>query len=107
MSTVNILYEGMLTIQPLTTRNSVVLLISHCQEMDNVLGNLIKEVVNLPDGMKVEVFRTIASFPAISLPILKMTSNELAGVSESNRGVSLEEHGPILEEGGGEGVSTM
>jgi hypothetical protein len=51
--------------------------------MNNILGNLIKEVVNLHDGMQVEVFRTIVSFLAISLPILVRTLNALAGVFES------------------------
>ena len=49
-------------------------------EMNNVLVNLIRKIANLPDGMQVEVFRTIASLPAISLLVLKMTSNEFARV---------------------------
>ena len=32
------------------------------------------------DGMQVELFRTIASFLAIPLPILEPASNELAGI---------------------------
>jgi hypothetical protein len=75
--------------------------------MKNILRNLIKEVANLLDGMQVEVFRTIASFPAISLPILEMILNELVGVFESSRGVPLEEHVPFVEQGGGSGVSTQ
>jgi hypothetical protein len=59
------------------------------EKMNNVLENLIRDVVNMPDGMQVEVFRTITSFPAITLPILEMTSNEFAGVFESSRGVPL------------------
>jgi hypothetical protein len=53
----------------------------------------------------VEVFRTIASFPTISLPVLKMTSKELARVFESSRGVPLGELNPFLEQGGGWGVT--
>lgn len=75
--------------------------------MDNVLENMLKDVVNLPHDMQVEEFYTITSFPAILLPILEMTSYELAGVFESSCGVSLEKPGPILEQGDGEGVCTM
>jgi hypothetical protein len=75
--------------------------------MDNILGNVIREVANLLNDMQVEVFRTIASFPAITLPVLEMTSNELAGVFESSRGVPLQEPGRIQEQGGGEGVGTV
>lgn len=75
-------------------------------EMNNVLVNLITKIANLPDGMQVEVFRTIASFPAISLPVLEMTSNEVARVFESSRGVPVGEPGPSLEQGGGWGVTT-
>ena len=46
-----------------------------------VIGDLKQKIDNLHDGMQVKLFRTIISFPAISLPILEMTSNELAGVS--------------------------
>jgi hypothetical protein len=67
---------------------------------------LIKEVANLHDGMQVEVFCTIVSFLAISLPILKMNSNELADVFESSRSVPLREPIPFVEQGGGSGVST-
>jgi hypothetical protein len=75
------------------------------EKMNNVLGNLIRDVINLPDGMQVEVFRTIASLLAITLPILKMTSNKLAGVFESSRGVPLGK--PVLDvhQGGGSSVS--
>lgn len=66
---------------------------------------MIKEVANLPDGMQMEVFRTIAS--KFLLPILEMTLNELAGVFESNRRVPLEEPGPILEKEDGKGVGIM
>ena len=75
--------------------------------MDNILGHVIKEIANMPNDMQVEVFRTIASFPAITLPVLEMTSNELAGVFESSRGVPLQEPGGIEEQGGGDGVTTM
>ena len=69
------------------------------------LINLIKKITNLPDGVQVEVFYTIASFPAISFPVLEMISNELARVFESSRGVPLGEPGPSLEQGGGWGVT--
>ena len=83
------------------------LLCVDCEDMDNIVGNVIKHIANMPNGMQVEVFRTIASFPAITLPVLEMTSNELAGVSENSRGVPLQEPGGILEQGGGEVVRSV
>lgn len=65
--------------------------------MDNVLGNVTKHISNMPNDMQVEVFSTIASFPAITLSVLKMTLNELAIVYESSRGVPLEEPGKTQE----------
>jgi hypothetical protein len=67
---------------------------------------LIKEIVNMSDGMQVEVFCIIASFPAISLLILEMILNEFVGVFESSRGLPLGELVPFVEQGGGSGVST-
>ena len=49
-------------------------------EIDNSLGSLIRKIVNLPDGLQVEVFRFFASFPAITLPVLELTDNELAHI---------------------------
>jgi hypothetical protein len=57
--------------------------------MDSDVGNLIRKIANLPDGLQVQVFRSIGSFPAISMPVLQMTGNELARVFESNRTVPL------------------
>jgi hypothetical protein len=48
--------------------------------MDSDVGNLIRKTANLPDGLQVQVFRSIGSFPAISMSVLQMTSNELARV---------------------------
>jgi hypothetical protein len=48
--------------------------------MDSDVGNLIKKIVNLLDDLQVQVFRSIGSFPAISMPVLQMTGNELARV---------------------------
>ena len=75
-------------------------------EINNILVNMIRKIINLHDGLQLEVFRTIASFPAISLPVLELTLNELARVFQSNRGVSLGEPDPFLEQGGGWGVTT-
>jgi hypothetical protein len=58
-------------------------------EMDSDVENLIRKIVNLPDGLQVQVFRSIGSFPEISMPVLQMTDNELARVFESNRTVPL------------------
>ena len=66
----------------------------------------MKKIANLPDGLQVEVFRSIASFPAITLPVLEMTSNELARVFESSRAVPLGEPGPLPEQAGSWGVTT-
>ena len=55
--------------------------------------------------MQVEVFRTIASFSAISLSILEMTSNEVVRVFNSSRSVPLGEPGPSLKQNGGWGVT--
>ena len=74
--------------------------------MDSDVGNLIRKIVNLPDGLQVQVFRSIASFPAISMPVLEMTGNELARVFESSRTTPLGEPDPLPEEGGGWGVTT-
>jgi hypothetical protein len=41
---------------------------------------LIRNIANQLDGLQVKVFRFIASFPAISLPVLEMIGNELAHV---------------------------
>jgi hypothetical protein len=41
---------------------------------------LIRKIVNLPDGLQVQVFRSIGSFPALSMPVLQMIGNELARV---------------------------
>ena len=49
-------------------------------KMDSSKGSLIRKIVNLLDGLQVEVFRSIASFSAISLPVLEMTGNEFARV---------------------------
>jgi hypothetical protein len=57
--------------------------------MDSDVENLIRKIVNLPDGLQVQVFRSIGSFPEISMPVLQMTDNELARVFESNRTVPL------------------
>ena len=74
--------------------------------MDNSLGCLIRNIANLPDGLQVEVFRSISSFPAITLPVLEMTGNELARVFESSRAVPLGEPDPLPEQAGGWGVTT-
>lgn len=49
-------------------------------EMDSLLGILIRKIVNLPDGLQVEVFRKIVRFPAITLSVLEMTGNKIARV---------------------------
>lgn len=59
--------------------------------MDNLVGKVIRDVVNLSDDKQIEVFRTIASFPAITLPVLEMTSIEIADVVESSHNVPLQE----------------
>ena len=73
---------------------------------DSSLGSLIRKIANLPDDLQVEVFRSIASFPAITLPVLEMTGNEFARVFESSRAVPLGEPCPLPEQAGGWGVTT-
>ena len=63
---------------------------------------VIRDAANLPDDKQIEVFRTIASFPAILLPVLERTSNELAGVFESSCGVPLQEPRICPQQGGGD-----
>ena len=53
-----------------------------------------------------EVFHSIASFPAITLPVLEMIGNELARVFKSIRAMPLEELGLSPEQAGGWGVTT-
>ena len=67
---------------------------------------VIRDAANLPDDKQIEVFCTIASFPAILLPVLEMTSNELAGVFESSRGVPLQEPRICPQQGGGDEFGT-
>jgi hypothetical protein len=72
--------------QPTFVFNSLVLATSSISpEMDSSLGILIRKIANLHDGLQVEVFRSIARFPAITLPVLEMTGNEIARVFESSR----------------------
>jgi len=52
--------------------------------MDNLVGKVIRDVANLSEDDQIQIFRTISSFPAITLPVLEMTSNEIAGVFESS-----------------------
>jgi hypothetical protein len=59
--------------------------------MDNFVGKVIRDVANMPDGKQIEVFRAIASFPAITLPVLEMTSIEIADVVESSCTLPLQE----------------
>lgn len=80
---------------------------SQCQDIDKEVGNVLKVVANMPNDMQVEVFRSISSFPAITLPILEMTSNELAGVFESSRGIPAQEPCGIQEQGAGDAVGTV
>lgn len=75
-------------------------------EMDSSLENLIRKVANLPEHLQVELFREVARFPAITLPVLEMTGNEIASVFESSRKVPLEEPSPLPESGAGWGVTT-
>ena len=74
--------------------------------MDSDVGNLIAKIANLPDGSQVQVFRSISCFPAISMPVLEMTGNELERVFISSCTTPLGEPGPLAEDGGGWGVST-
>ena len=67
---------------------------------------VIRDAANLPDDKQIEVFRTIASFPAILLPVLEMMSNELAGVFESSHGVPLQKPRICPQQGGGDGSGT-
>jgi hypothetical protein len=80
---------------------------SQCQDIDKEVGNVLKVVANMPNDMQVEVFRSISSFPAITLPILEMTSNELAGVFESSRGIPAQEPCGIQEHRAGDAVGTV
>jgi hypothetical protein len=57
--------------------------------MDSDVGYFIRKIANLPDGLQVQVFHSIGSFSAISMPVLQMTGNKLARVFESNRTVPL------------------
>jgi hypothetical protein len=74
--------------------------------MDSDVRNLIRKIVNLSDGLQVQVFRSIGSFPAISMSVLQMTGNEFARVFESSRTVLLGEPDSLLEEGDGWGMTT-
>jgi hypothetical protein len=65
---------------------------------------LIRKIVNLHDGLQVQVFRSIGGFSAISMSILQMTGNELARVFENSRIVPLGEPDSLPEEGDGWGV---
>lgn len=60
-------------------------------DMDNFVSKLIRDVANMPDEKQIEVFRAIACFPAITMPVLEMTSIEIADVVESSRTVPLQE----------------
>jgi hypothetical protein len=75
--------------------------------MDKEVGNVLRVVANMPNDMQVEVFRSISSFPAITLPILEMMSNELTGVFESSRGIPAHDPCEIQEQGVGEVVGTV
>jgi len=75
--------------------------------MEKLLAIMTREIANLPDDMQVELFRTIANFPAITFPILEMTSNHLAGVFESSRGVPLEKPHARKRLGEGESSGTV
>lgn len=57
--------------------------------MANIVGKVIRDIANLSDHAQIEVFRTIASFPAITLTVLEMTSIEIADVVESSHTLSL------------------
>ena len=59
--------------------------------MDNSVCKVIRDVANMLDEKQVEVFRAIACFPAITLPVLEMISIELGDVVESSRNVPLQE----------------
>lgn len=59
--------------------------------MHNFVGKVIRDVANMPDDKQTEVFRAIACFPAITLPVLEMTSIEIGDVVESSRTVPLQE----------------
>lgn len=59
-------------------------------DMANLVGKVIRDIANLSDHAQIEVFRTIASFPAITLPVLEMTSIEIADVVESSHNVPFE-----------------
>ena len=67
--------------QPTFVLNSPVLPTSSISsEMDSSLRILIRKIANLPDGLQVEVFREIARFSAITLPVLEMIGNEIVCV---------------------------
>jgi len=57
--------------------------------MENLLAKMIREIVNLPNDVQVELFCTISKFPSITFLILEMTFNHLARFFESSRGVPL------------------
>ena len=52
----------------------------HFSRNGQFIRNFDKENCNLHDGLQVKVFREIARFLAITLPVLEMTGNEIVRV---------------------------
>lgn len=50
---------------PVCTNNVVPTISSFCAKIHNILGNLIRKIIIMSDGIKREVCRTIASFLTI------------------------------------------
>lgn len=75
--------------------------------METLLAKMTKEIANLRDDMQVQLFCTVVNLPAITFPILRMTSNELAVVFESSCGVPFEKPTTLKQTRRGESSGTV